>query len=89
MIFPPDGCAYEVHYVDKSGQALSSGRFPDEFAMGAWFREKKLSGDIDPELEYTRKPGGFTIFCMVDEERQPIDHLHPRLVRGRLEDKPA
>lgn len=88
MIFPPDGCAYEVHYVDKRGRALWSGRFPDEFEMGAWFREKKLSGDIDPELENERRPGGFTIFCTVGADRRPIDHLHPRLVRGRLEDRP-
>ena len=89
MIFPPEGCAYEVHYVDKSGRAHSSERFADEFAMGTWFKDKKLSGDIDPELEYKRGPGGFTIFCMVDGERRPIDHLHPRLVRGRLENRPA
>jgi hypothetical protein len=89
MIFPPDGCAYEVQFVDERGRPRSSGRFADEFAMGAWFREKKLSGDLDPEREYERTPGGFTIFCMADDERRPIDHLHPRLVRGRLEDRPG
>ncbi|MFL6052664.1 MAG: hypothetical protein ACJ72W_07085 [Actinoallomurus sp.] len=84
MSYWPAGCGYQVLYIDRSGQRTESPLFPDEYALGDWFMGKTDSGEIDREAEAERRPGGFRIYGVTEDRRVEIDHLHPRLVHGRL-----
>jgi hypothetical protein len=80
MTYPPEGCAFEVHYPD--GRSTSTEVFADEFAFGRWFREREAAGEVD------RESRGLSVFCVTEGGREAIDIMHPRLVRGRLEQRP-
>jgi hypothetical protein len=73
MSYPPEGCSFMV----SCGSASET--FADEFAFGAWFTQAEEAGVVDradPEL---------SVFCVTDDGLQAIDIMHPRLVRGRIE----
>lgn len=77
MTFPPEGCSYEVLY--PHGSETLSKSFADEFDLGDWFRAKEATGAL------TRTSRGLRVFCVAGTDRTPIDIMHPRLVRGRIE----
>lgn len=81
MGYPPEGCSYRVDY--PSGPETKSVTFPDEFALGQWFRTKEAAGELD------RTSDELTVHCVTDAGEQGIDVMHPRLVRGRIETPPA
>lgn len=88
MSYPPAGCSYQVLYIDPTGRHAESPLFADEYSLGDWFKGKADSGEIDREAEAEGRPGGFRIYCVTEGRRIEIDHLHPRLVHGRL-NRPA
>ena len=77
MTYPPEGCASEVRYPD--GRSTATATFPDEFAFGRWFTAREAAGQID------RTARGLAVYCVTEGGHTPIDIMHPRLVRGRLE----
>ena len=81
MTYPPEGCTYQVTY--PNGPNVGVAEFPDEFALGEWFRGMEATGALD------RTSRGLHVFCVTDDGRQAIDVMHPRLVRGRMEKRPA
>jgi hypothetical protein len=81
MSYPPEGCSYRVEYpfVGRTQTA----EFADEFELGAWFREREAVKVID------RSDPRLSIHCVTGGGDVPIDVMHPRLVRGRMEAPPA
>lgn len=80
MSHPPEGCSYQVLY--PNGSTTGTAGFPDEFALGRWFREQEQAGTFD------RTSRGLSIYCVTTAGDAPIDVMHPRLVRGRIETPP-
>lgn len=77
MNHPPEACSYLVRYLNDSG--VDEDTFPDEFELGAWFTAMESAGKIN------REDPALSVFCVTDAGRTPIDIMHPRLVRGRME----
>jgi hypothetical protein len=84
MNYPPDGCDYLVAYL-SDGREEDGERFDDEFALGDWVKKLERAGKLDRASEGLL----FRIYCVDGCTRIPIDLQHPRLVRGRLEKRPA
>jgi hypothetical protein len=80
MNHPPDGCSYRIYY--PAGRQTRTATFADEFAFGRWFREQERAGHLD------RTDRGLSVHCVTEDGDVPIDIMHPRLVRGRLEAPP-
>jgi hypothetical protein len=66
-----------------AGSRILTAAFGDEFELGRWFRAQEASGKID------RTARELSIHCVTDAGDEPIDVMHPRLVRGRIESPPA
>lgn len=86
LMYPPENCTYEVTYrLGRRGHRTET--FPDEYALGRWFREMTKLGAFNPvDFEMPDEDGrnGYQIHCVTDSGRIAISFRHPRLVTARI-----